>query len=124
MAQTTSKVKDCLLRVYKILEFTSDDIVATLKELAKIQQAAVSTAFLEVLTAEEIKSINGAAQKSSEEKKAVMEQIAKAHASDENFKVRMQAEMKKVNDEHIAYLKTCGDDGQKAEIAKILAEIE
>jgi len=23
--------------------------------------------------------------------------------------------------QHIAYLKTCGDDGQKAEIAKVLA---
>lgn len=124
MAQATSKVKDCLVRVYKILEFTSDDIDATLKELAKIQQIAVSTAFLGVLTPEEIKAINGAAQKSSEEKKAIMEQIAKAHAGDENFKVRMQAEMKKVNDEHIAYLKTRGDDSQKAEIAKILAEIE
>lgn len=124
MAQTMSKVKDCLVRVYEILEFTSDDIDATLKELAKIQQIAVSTAFLEVLTLEEIKAINGAAQKSNEEKKAVMEQIAKAHAGDENFKVRIQAEIKKVNDEHIAYLKTRGDDSQKAEIAKILAEIE
>ncbi|HOI96993.1 MAG TPA: hypothetical protein PLA19_00645 [Candidatus Pacearchaeota archaeon] len=106
------------------MEFTFDDIDATLKELAKIQQIAVSTAFLGVLTPEEIKAINDAAQKSSEEKKAIMEQIAKAHAGDENFKVRMQAEMKKVNDEHIAYLKTRGDDSQKAEIAKILAEIE
>jgi len=50
-----------------------------------------------------------------------MDQIAQAHAADENFKVRMQSEIKKVIDEHIAYLKTCGDDGQKAEIAKVLA---
>ena len=124
MVQATPKIKDCLARIYEILEFTSDEIDATLKELAKIQQIAVSTVFLEVLTPEEIKAINGAAQKSSEEKKAIMEQIAKAHAGDENFKVRMQAEMKKVNDEHIAYLKTRGDDAQKAEIAKIMAEIE
>jgi len=121
MVQDTPKIKDCLARIYEILEFTSDEIAAAMKELAKIQQAAVSTAFLEALAPEEIRAINDAAQKSDDEKKLIMDQIAQAHAADENFKVRMQSEIKKVIDEHIAYLKTCGDDGQKAEIAKVLA---
>ena len=121
MVQDTPKIKDCLASIYEILEFTSDEIAAAMKELAKIQQAAVSTAFLEALAPEEIRAINDAAQKSDDEKKLIMDQIAQAHAADENFKVRMQSEIKKVIDEHIAYLKTCGDDGQKAEIAKVLA---
>ncbi len=121
MVQDTPKIKDCLARIYEILEFTSDEIAAAMKELAKIQQVAVSTAFLEALAPEEIRAINDAAQKSDDEKKLIMDQIAQAHAADENFEVRMQSEIKKVIDEHIAYLKTCGDDGQKAEIAKVLA---
>jgi hypothetical protein len=77
-----------------------------------------------VLNEEEVKTLNGLAEKSDEDKKVAMEQIAKAHAADEDFKSRAQAAAKKVLDEHIAYLKTRGDEGQKAEIAKILSEIE
>jgi len=68
MVQDTPKIKDCLARIYEILEFTSDEIAAAMKELAKIQQAAVSTAFLEALAPEEIRAINDAAQKSDDEK--------------------------------------------------------
>jgi len=39
------------------LEFTSDEIAAAMKELAKIQQAAVSTAFLEALAPEELEQL-------------------------------------------------------------------
>jgi len=124
MVQDTSKIKDCLVRIYGILEFTSEEVAAAMEKLAKIQQAAVSAAFLESLTPEEVKSINDAAQKSDQEKKAIIEQITQGHAVNEDFKNRTQAEIKKVISEHTAYLKTRGDDRQKNEIAKILAEFD
>lgn len=121
--QDSKAIQSALARVYEILEFTPDGATNALNDLAGIQQVAVATELVKVLTEDEVKTLNGLAQKSDEEKKAAMEQIAKAHAADENFKAASLSAAKKVLDEHIAYLKTRGDDAQKAEIAKILAEI-
>jgi hypothetical protein len=111
-------------KVYAILRFTDKEADDALNGLAGVQQAAIANELLKTLNREEADQIGAISQKSDEEKKAAMEQIAKAHAGDEGFKVAAQAAAKKVLDEHIAYLKTRGDEGQKAEIAKILAEIE
>jgi len=116
-------IKNILKRVYGILKFSEDEAKDSLSDLAGIQQVAVATELMKVLGEEEVKTLNGLAQKTDEERKAAMEQIAKAHAGDEGFKTAAQAAAKKVLDEHIAYLKTRGDEAQKAEIAKILAEI-
>jgi hypothetical protein len=95
-----------------------------LNDLAGVQQLAVSTELLKSLTENEVASLNkDFAVKSEEERKKLIEEIAKAYVSDEDFKSRAQAAAKKVFDEHIAYLKTRGDDGQKQAIAKILSEI-
>ena len=117
-------IRDVAARAYEILKFTPEDIKDALDDLAGIQQVAVATELVKVLTADEIKTLNEAAKKSEEEKNAAMEQIIKTHAADEGFKTRAQAAAKKVLGEHIAYLKTRGDDNQKEAIAKILAEIE
>ncbi len=117
------QIQEALKKVYGILKFSDKEAQDSLNDLAGIQQVAVATELVKVLTEDEVKTLNELAQKSDEEKKALMEQIAKAHAADEGFKAAAQAAAKKVIDEHAAYLKTRGDDAQKAEIAKILAEI-
>ena len=112
------------MRVYEILEFTPDEATSALNDLAAMQQLAVSTELLKSLTEDEVKTINEAAQKTDAEKMAAMEQIAKAHAADDDFKVRALAAAKSALADYAAYFKTRGDDGQKTEIAKILAEIQ
>jgi hypothetical protein len=113
-----------LSRVYGILKFTADEAKDALGDLAGVQQVAVATELMKVLGENEVKTLNGLAEKSDEEKKAIMEQIAKSRAGDESFKTAAQAAAKKVLDDHIAYLKTRGDDNQKQAINKILAEIK
>ncbi len=117
-------IQENLKEVYAVLKFSEKEAQDALNDLAGIQQVAVAAELVKTLSEDEASELNAAAQKSDEEKKAVMEKIAKARANDENFKTAAQAAAKKVIDEHIAYLKTRGDDAQKAEIAKILAEIE
>jgi hypothetical protein len=123
MVQDMQKNENFLIRIYKALGFAPDEIKELGNSLAGAQQLAVSTELLRSFTDEEKRAINESAQKSDEEKKAVVDRIAKAHITDDDFKSRAQDEVKKVLDEHIAYLKTCGDTAQKAEIAKILAEV-
>ena len=121
--QDPKTIHNALTLVYEILKFSPDEIKNALNDLAGIQQVAVATELVKVLGEDEVKTLNDLAQKTDEEKKAAMEQIAKAHANDETFKTAAQVAAKKVLDEHITYLKTRGDESQKAEIAKILAEI-
>jgi hypothetical protein len=120
----TKNIQDALTRVYSILKFTEAETDDALGDLAGIQQVAVATELVKMLNEEEIKTLNGLAEKSEVEKKAAMEQIVKVRATDSDFKYRAQAAAKKVLDEHIAYLKTRGDDNQKQAINKILAEIK
>ncbi len=120
MTDANQNIFDTLSRVYQILEFSPEMIKTTLGELGAMQQIAIFTELVGVLTEKEADELNAAAEKSDEEKKAVMEKIAKARANDEGFKNAARAAAKKVIDEHIAYLKTRGDEAQKAEIAKIL----
>jgi copper oxidase (laccase) domain-containing protein len=118
------KNNDLLNRVYEILKLTPEEIKAAIGELAKAQQAAVSAELLKSMTEEEAGLIAGLGQKTGGEQAAAMEKIAKNHLADENFKNRAIAAAKSVINEHIAYLKTRGDDHQKEQIAKILSEIE
>jgi len=124
MIMENKNIQENLKEVYAVLKFSEKEAQDALNDLAGIQQVAVAAELVKTLSEDEASELNAAAQKSDEEKKAVMEKIAKARANDENFKTAAQAAAKKVIDEHIAYLKTRGDDAQKAEIAKILAEIE
>ncbi len=117
------QMQEVLKKVYGILKFSDKEAQNALNNLAGIQQVAVATELVKVLGEDEVKTLNDLAQKSDEEKKAAMEQIAKAHAADDGFKTAAQSAAKKVIDEHIAYLKTRGDEAQKAEIAKILEGI-
>ncbi|MCU0652983.1 MAG: hypothetical protein MUD10_01880 [Candidatus Pacebacteria bacterium] len=116
----TEDIQDALVRVYSILQFSEAETKDALGDLAGIQQVAVATELVKVLTEDEVKTLNELGQKSDDEKKAAMEQIARAHAGDESFKKAAAEAAKKVIDEHVAYLKTRGDEAQKAEIAKIL----
>jgi hypothetical protein len=123
-SQDQKAIQGVLSRVYETLKFTSDEINGALNDLAGVQQLAVAAELLKSLTQAEVGKLNkDFAVKSEEERRATMEQIAKAHVADVDFKTRVQEAAKKVLDEHIAYLKTRGDDSQKAEIAKILAGI-
>ena len=122
--QDRETIQNTLTRVYGILKFTPDEAKRALNDLAGVQQLAVSAELLKSLTEAEVADLNNDfASKSEQERKATMEQIAKAHATDDDFKARAKTAAKKVLDEHIAYLKTRGDDGQKEAIGRILAEI-
>ena len=123
MIQDIQKINDCVARIYEILEFAPEQIEELKGDLAKAQQAAAAAEMLKNLTQDELKSIDEAAQKSDEDKKAAIEQIVKLRAADKNLKQAAAIAAKKVLDEHIDYLKTQGDEAQKAEIAKILAEM-
>jgi len=117
------QMQAALVQVYKILKFTDEEIKNALNDLASIQQVVLATEMIKSFTPEEVKTVNDLAQASDEEKKAAMEKIAQAHVGDADFKTRAQAATKKVLYEHVIYLKTRGDESQKAEIAKILAGI-
>jgi hypothetical protein len=123
MDEKSQKINDTLVRVYEALKFTSEEVKGALNDLVGIQQIAVATELLKSLTESEVKTLNDLASKSDEEKKKTMEQIAQAHKDDKDFAGRARAAAKKVLDDHIAYLKTRGDEGQKEEIGKILAAI-
>lgn len=124
MIHDIQKITNSLTRVYEILEFTPDEIKDAISDLGKAQQLAVAAELLKSLTANEAKAISDAAQKTDEEKRALMERIAKTRAADEDFKSRAQEAAKKVLDEHIAHLKSGGDGEQKETIVRILKEIE
>ena len=115
--------KEAFNRIYEVLKFTSDEAKTAIADLAAIQQVAIATELMKVLTEDEIKIITDLAQKSVEEKKTAMEQIAANHKNDAGFTVKAREAAKKVLGEHIEYLKTRGDEAQRAEIAKILAGI-
>lgn len=122
--QDQKAIQGVLSRAYETLKFTPDEISGALNDLAGLQQLAVSTELLKSLTEAEVAALNkDFASKTEDERKAMIEQIAKAHATDENFKSRAQAAAKKVLDEHTAYLKTRGDGSQNQEISRILGEI-
>lgn len=124
MANDPKTIQGALTRVYETLKFTPDEAKGALNDLAGLQQLAVSTELLKSLTESEVASLNkDFAAKTEDERKAMVEQIAKAHGTDKNFMAAAQAAAKKVLDDHIAYLKTRGDDVQKEAIGKILAEI-
>ncbi|MFA6376792.1 MAG: hypothetical protein WCX69_05340 [Candidatus Paceibacterota bacterium] len=114
------QIQDALNRVYLILKFTEVEAKNAVQDLASIQQVAIATEFLKSLTNDEV---NILAQKTDTEKKMIMEQFAKAHTADEDFKSRASAAARDVLNEHFAYLKTRGDDSQKTEISKILSEL-
>jgi hypothetical protein len=117
-------IANILNRVCAILKFTPDESREAINNLAGVQQIAVASELVRVLSEEEIKTMGDLAQKTAEEKKAVMEQIAVAHADDPKFKSASEAATQMVLTDYITYLKTRGDEAQKAEIAKVLAEIE
>lgn len=121
MNNQNSVISDSLTKVYQILKFTPEEIKNALADLAGIQQIAVATELLKSLTEAEVSEINAVAQKSEEEKKAAMEKVAMAHKDDADFAARAKASAKRVVDEHVVYLKTRGDEGQKAQIAQVLA---
>ena len=118
-------VQSALTRVYETLKLTLDGIKGSLNDLAGVQRLAVFTELLKSLTEAEVATLNTElSTKTDEEKKSLIESIARAHAADADFKARAQAAAKAVLDDHIAYLKTRGDETQKEVITKILAEIE
>jgi hypothetical protein len=118
-------IKNALTAVYETLKFAPDEIDGALSDLAGVQQIAITTEVLKSLTETEVAELNkDFAVKPELERKAMIERIAKTHAAEDDFKARVQSAAKKVLDEHIAYLKTRGDDRQKEAIAKILAEIK
>jgi len=118
-------IQGALTRVYETLKFTPDEAKGALNDLAGLQQLAVATELLKSLTEGEVAELNkDFAAKSEDERKAMIEEIAKAHGADIEFVAAAQAAAKKVLDDHIAYLKTRGDDSQKETIGKLLAEIE
>jgi len=121
--QKEESFRDGLMRIYGILNFTPDEVKNAINDLAQIQQLRIMEELLKDMTAAEAAELSVLVSKSEEEKRVIIENIAKKHGTNEDFKTRVQAEAKKVQDDHVAYLKTRGDEKQKVEIAKIAAEI-
>ena len=119
-----ANIANILNRVHAILKITPDEARDRINNLAGVQQIAVAYELMQVLTEEETKSLDSLEQIPDGEKGVVMERIAKAHANDPKFKSVAEAASQKVLADYIAYLRTRGDNVQKAEIAKILAEVE
>jgi len=122
--QDSEAIIDALTRAFEILKFAPDKIEAALNDIAGLQQMAVSTELLKVLSQGEVEALNKEFEsKSDEEKKTMMEAIVKDHSSDPAFVTAAQTAAQKVFDEQIAYLKTLGDSSQQEAVAKVLAEI-
>lgn len=116
-------IQEALIRVYAILKFSQQEAKETLDDMVNIQQTAATAELLKRLSPPEIDLFKDIDKRSEEERNAIMAHIARAHENDAEFKSRAQAAVDKLLDEHIAYLKTRGDDAQKQAIAKIFAEI-
>jgi hypothetical protein len=118
------KIKNALERVYGVLKFSPTETKETVNNIAELQQLAVAAELIGNLTESEKMSLgNDFMIKSEDEKIKIISQIFQGHGSNEDFLARAQAAAKKVLDDHIAYLKTRGDEAQKAEVAKIMAEV-
>jgi len=113
-----------LIRVYKILGLTTEEIEKTFEDLAGIQQIAASTELLRVLDKDEVDMLNGLEQSSGAERVATLEKIIGKHKNDPGFSEKMQAAAKSVMNDHISTLKSRGDESQRARIAQVLAGIE
>lgn len=123
MIQDAQKIKDSLMRIYKILELEPEDAASIINDLAKAQQLAVATELMGDLNKNDAIIIKESEQKTGKELDVAIESIAKNHINDQELKNRAQAAIYNVLNEHAAYLKSCGDNRQKEEIKKILAEI-
>jgi hypothetical protein len=119
-----NKINDSLVSIYQTLKFTAKEIEEALDGLAKVQQMAISTELLKSLTKEEITLVNGSLQKTEAEKSVLIEQIAKDHVTDQDFRDRAEIAVRRELNEHLAYLKTRGDENQRSAIAAIAAGIE
>ena len=119
-----SNLKESLAKAYQILKFTPEEITEALGDLAGLQQLAVAAELLKDLSEEETKDLNTrfAAMPEDEKKKEIAAIAQKRQGSDE-FKAKAKAAAEKVLADHVAYLKTRGDDAQKAQIAQALAGI-
>ena len=124
MKQTEDKIQDILSQTYKILKLNDAEIKSSLNNISILQQLAISTELLKSFTEKEIDIVSNLKGGTDADKKTAANLIAKEHAGDQDFAGRAQDAVKKVLDNHIAYLKTRGDDQQKAEISKVLAEID
>jgi len=122
--QDPKAIIDALTRAFEVLKFTPEKIETSLNDIAELQQMAISTEVIRVLSETEVAALNKEFEsKSDEEKKSMMEAIIKTHSTDPVFAAAIQAEVKKVLDEQVAYLKTLGDSSQQKEVAQILAAI-
>jgi hypothetical protein len=119
-----SASSDSLMIVYGILKMTPDESKAAVVDLAGLQQLAVATVLLKDLSKEEVEELNKAIPSATDtEKQKTMQVIAQKRHGDAEFSAKVKTATDKVLADHIAYLKTRGDAGQKQEIGRILAEI-
>lgn len=116
-------IENILAKAYGILKMPPDEIKIVLNDLGSLQRAAVLAELIKGLNEAEIKELAAVANNPEDRGKLVMEKIAVIHKDDADFGIRAQGAAKGILNDHINYLKTQGDDAQKAEIAKILAEI-
>ena len=113
------KTKDSLLKIYQALNLTPKESQKNIEELAGVQQVAVLNELLKDLGASEIEAINKDSAAGANDE--LYKKIIETHKNDPAFMAKAQAAAKRILDQHIAYLKTRGDDAQKAKIAEILA---
>jgi len=119
-----SNPKEPLIRAYQILKFTPEEITEALGDLAGLQQLAAATELLKDLTEEEAKDLTTRfAALPEDEKKKEIEAIAQKRMANGDFKAKAQAAVGKVLADHVVYLKTRGDDTQKAQIAQELTGV-
>jgi len=121
MAKDTKQmISDVLLRAYETLKFSPEEAKNALNDLAGLQQMAIMTELMKDLTKEEVAGLNkNFPSKSDEDKKKEVEYLFKNRYSEEEFKNKIETTIKKVLDDHLAYLKSRGNE----QVDQILAEI-
>jgi len=121
---TPEAVKEVFERAYRVLKFTPEEIQQTFDSLADLEQLLLMNVLLKSLNKEEIVSLNkNFADATEDGKKKIIEEIIDARKHDKNFMDQICTVAAKTANDHIIFLKGRGDDAQKQEVAKVMAEI-
>jgi len=109
---------------YAVLSFTPEQIQKALGDLDGLRQLAVAKELAEDLAKEELGFLNELlANGSGRDLSKEMDAVLQKHQLSENFKLRARTAAETVLHDHIANLKTLGNDSQKQKLAAIFAEM-
>jgi hypothetical protein len=117
-------IQNTLEKAYHVLGFSLDETKKALSELAALQLLAATSELANDMAEDEAAEFGEKiAHADDEERQSMVKSLIDKRNGNVVFQEKIKAAAKKVLDDYAAYLKTRGDDSQKAQIAQILAEI-